>query len=266
MAPCVCPCHGPVCLPVPWPRVSARAMAPCVCPCHGPVRLPVPWPRVSARALAPCVCPCHGPVRQHVPWPRASARGPRRPAIMGPAVTGAPPSRAAQPPRAPPSREPGHRPRRHRSPSSQPRRLGSPALTGGAMPQSYDVSDMGMIGDARAGAITVGVDGGSQFCLDSSSLHLDDVPETALARHGLAASALSMPVRHCAPKGGSTAVCRWRAGPHPSVSLVTARSVHREPSERTQSEFLSMDPCDVPASPSIRMADGLRRVLREQAF
>src|SRR5438876_9929033 len=80
------------------------------------------------------------------------------------------------------------------------------------MPQSYDVYDMGMIGDARAGAITVGVDGGSQFCLDSSSLHLDDVPETALARHGLAASALSMPVRHCAPKGGSTAVCRWRAG------------------------------------------------------
>src|SRR5437867_11554182 len=134
------------------------------------------------------------------------------------------------------------------------------------MPQSYDVSDMGMIGDARAGAITVGVDGGSQFCLDSSSLHLDDVPEAALARHGLAASALSMPVRHCAPKGGSTAVCRWRAGPHPSVSLVTARSVHREPSDRTQSEFLSMDPCDVPASPSIRMADGLRRVLREQAF
>jgi len=246
-------------------------MAPCVCPCHGPVCLPVPWPRVSARAMAPCVCPCHGPGRQHVPWPRASARvlGARPSwarAHGSPAVTGAPPSRAAQPPRAPPSREPGHRPRRHGSPSSRPRRHGSPALTGGAMPQSYDVSDMGMIGDARAGAITVGVDGGSQFCLDSSSLHLDDVPETALARHGLAASALSMPVRHCAPKGGSTAVCRWRAGPHPSVSLVTARSVHREPSERTQSEFLSMDPCDVPASPSIRMADGLRRVLREQAF
>ena len=213
-------------------------MAPCVCPCHGPVCLPVPWPRASARALAPCVCPCHGPVRQHVPWPRASARA------MAPGVS-------------PGSSAPGHH---------GPRRHGSPALTGGAMPQSYDVSDMGMIGDARAGAITVGVDGGSQFCLDSSSLHLDDVPETALARHGLAASALSMPVRHCAPKGGSTAVCRWRAGPHPSVSLVTARSVHREPSERTQSEFLSMDPCDVPASPSIRMADGLRRVLREQAF
>ena len=217
--------------------------------------------RASARAMAPCVSTCHGRVRQHVPWPRASARGPRRPAIMGPAVTGAPPSRAAQPPRAPPSREPGHRPRRHRSPSSQPRRLGSPALTGGAMPQSY-VPYHSHVGNT----ITVGVDGGSQFCLDSSSLHLDDVPETALARHGLAASALSMPVRHCAPKGGSTAVCRWRAGPHPSVSLVTARSVHREPSERTQSEFLSMDPCDVPASPSIRMADGLRRVLREQAF
>ena len=208
--------------------------------------------RASARAMAPCVSTCHGPGRQ--------------PGVLGARPSWAPPSRAAQPPRAPPSREPGHRPRRHRSPSSQPRRLGSPALTGGAMPQSYDVSDMGMIGDARAGAITVGVDGGSQFCLDSSSLHLDDVPETALARHGLAASALSMPVRHCAPKGGSTAVCRWRAGPHPSVSLVTARSVHREPSERTQSEFLSMDPCDVPASPSIRMADGLRRVLREQAF
>src|SRR5436309_1396537 len=227
-----------------WPlrervtRASARAMAPCVCPCHGPVCLPVPWPRASARALAPCVSPCHGPVRQPVPWPRASARA------MAPGVS-------------PGSSEPGHH---------GPRRHWSPALTGGAMPQSYDVSDMGMIGDARAGAITVGVDGGSQFCLDSSSLHLDDVPETALARHGLAASALSMPVRHCAPKGGSTAVCRWRAGPHPSVSLVTARSVHREPSERTQSEFLSMDPCDVPASPSIRMADGLRRVLREQAF
>src|SRR5438093_420994 len=208
-------------------------MAPCVCPCHGPVCLPVPWPRASARALAPCVCPCHGPVRQHVPWPRASARA------MAPGVS-------------PGSSAPGH----HR-----PRRLGSPALTGGAMPQSY-VPYHSHVGNT----ITVGVDGGSQFCLDSSSLHLDDVPETALARHGLAASALSMPVRHCAPKGGSTAVCRWRAGPHPSVSLVTARSVHREPSDRTQSEFLSMDPCDVPASPSIRMADGLRRVLREQAF
>ena len=133
-APCVRTCHGPVCLPVPWPRVSARAMAPCVCPCHGPVCLPVPWPRASARALAPCVCPCHGPVRQHVPWPRASARamapgvspgssapghhGPRRhgspaltgsPATTGPAVTGA---RSSAPPSpepvitAPPSREP----------------------------------------------------------------------------------------------------------------------------------------------------------------
>src|SRR5437667_7339712 len=229
-------------------------MAPCVCPCHGPVCLPVPWPRASARAMAPCVST--GPRRPAIMGPRS--RQPRRhgspaltgsPATTGPAVTGARSS-------APPSR----------SPSSQPRRLGSPALTGGAMPQSYDVSDMGMIGDARAGAITVGVDGGSQFCLDSSSLHLDDVPETALARHGLAASALSMPVRHCAPKGGSTAVCRWRAGPHPSVSLVTARSVHREPSDRTQSEFLSMDPCDVPASPSIRMAEGLRPVAREQAL
>jgi len=234
-APCVRTCHGPVCLPVPWPRVSARAIAPCVGPCHSPVRRPVPWPRASARAMAPCV-----------------STGSSAPGHHGPALTAAPPSRE---------------PRPHGQPSHHgPRRHGSPALTGGAMPQSYDVSDMGMIGDARAGAITVGVDGGSQFCLDSSSLHLDDVPETALARHGLAASALSMPVRHCAPKGGSTAVCRWRAGPHPSVSLVTARSVHREPSERTQSEFLSMDPCDVPASPSIRMADGLRRVLREQAF
>src|SRR5439155_324487 len=107
------------------------------------------------------------------------------PATTGPAVTG-----ARSP--APPSPEPVITAPPSRSPSSQPRRLGSPALTGGAMPQSYDVSDMGMIGDARAGAITVGVDGGSQFCLDSSSLHLDDVPETALARHGLAASALSM--------------------------------------------------------------------------
>ncbi len=249
MAPCVCPCHGPVCLPVPWPRASARALAPCVCPCHGPVRQHVPWPRASARAMAPGVSPGSSAPGHHGPRRHGSPALTGSPATTGPAVTGARSS-------APPSR----------SPSSQPRRLGSPALTGGAMPQSYDVSDMGMIGDARAGAITVGVDGGSQFCLDSSSLHLDDVPETALARHGLAASALSMPVRHCAPKGGSTAVCRWRAGPHPSVSLVTARSVHREPSERTQSEFLSMDPCDVPASPSIRMADGLRRVLREQAF
>src|SRR5881398_908373 len=53
--------------------------------------------------MAPGVSTCHGPVRQHgvlgarPSWARAHG---------SPAVTGAPPSRAAQPPRAPPSREP----------------------------------------------------------------------------------------------------------------------------------------------------------------
>ena len=89
-------------------------MAPCVCPCHGPVCLPVPWPRASARAMAPCVST--GPRRPAIMGPRS--RQPRRhgspaltgsPATTGPAVTGA---RSSAPPSpepvitAPPSREP----------------------------------------------------------------------------------------------------------------------------------------------------------------
>ncbi len=109
MAPCVCPCHGPVCLPVPWPRASARALAPCVCPCHGPVRQHVPWPRASARAMAPGVSPGSSAPGHHGPRRHGSPALTGSPATTGPAVTGA---RSSAPPSpepvitAPPSREP----------------------------------------------------------------------------------------------------------------------------------------------------------------
>ena len=104
-APCVRTCHGPVCLPVPWPRVSARAIAPCVGPCHSPVRRPVPWPRASARAMAPCVSTGSSAPGHHGPRPHGqpSHHGPRRhgspvigPAVPEPVIT-APPSREPRP-------------------------------------------------------------------------------------------------------------------------------------------------------------------------
>jgi len=84
-------------------------MAPCVCPCHGPVRQHVPWPRASARAMAPGVSPGSSAPGHHGPRRHGSPALTGSPATTGPAVTGA---RSSAPPSpepvitAPPSREP----------------------------------------------------------------------------------------------------------------------------------------------------------------
>src|SRR5438876_9125208 len=123
-----------------------------------------------------------------------------------------------------------------------------------------------MIPDACVGGVNLRSDGRSQFCMGPSPLRLDNVPETAVDRPGLAASAVSLPVRRCASKGGPAVVCRWHARPHPLVRFAASRPLHCQSGKRTQGEFLAVDSHDIPTPPFVRLANGLRSLLSEQAF